>query len=84
MSGEIQKNNEESNFENNSVIKKYFSRIFTILKSDIKEKLENLDISDKKKKKIKQELSFLPYEKQIEYLDEISENFQSSKKLEIK
>ena len=74
MNGEIHDKNEEFNFEHDNLIKKYFSRIFTILKSDVREKLDNLDIIDKKKKKIKHELSFLPHEKQLQYLDEIDED----------
>ena len=79
MNGEIQKNNEEFNFEQNNTVKKYFSRIYTILKSDVKDKLDKLEINDKKKKKIRQELSFLPHEKQLEYLDEIAETHQTSR-----
>ncbi|MHA2180796.1 MAG: hypothetical protein ACXAAH_05170 [Promethearchaeota archaeon] len=51
-------------------IKKYFSRIYTVLSKDIREKLKQLDVSKEKKKKIKKRLAFLPKKKQIEYLDE--------------
>ena len=59
------------NFEENKVVKKYFSRIFTVLTKDIREKLMNLNVSEKKRKKIKKELVFLSKEKQKEYLDEL-------------
>ncbi len=52
-------------------IKKYFSRIYTTLSKDIREKLRDLDLSKEKKKKIKKELAFLTKDKQIEYLDEL-------------
>jgi len=52
-------------------IKKYFSRIYTTLSKDIREKLRDLDLSKAKKKKIKKELAFLTKDKQMEYLDEL-------------
>ena len=52
-------------------IKKYFSRIYTTLSKDIREKLRDLDLSKEKKKKIKKELAFLTKDKQMEYLDEL-------------
>jgi len=51
-------------------IKKYFSRIYTVLSKDIREKLKHLKVSKEKKKKIRRELAFLPKKKQNEYLDE--------------
>lgn len=59
------------NFEEIKVVKKYFSRIFTVLTKDIREKLMNLNVSVKKRKMIKKELAFLSKEKQKEYLDEL-------------
>ena len=53
-----------------SEIKKYFSRIYTVLSKDIRDKLKQLKVSKEKKKKIRKELAFLPKEKQIEYLEE--------------
>ncbi len=52
-------------------IKKYFSRIYTILSKEIRDKLRDLNVSKEKKKQIKKELAFLPKDKQIEYLDEL-------------
>ncbi len=59
------------NFEEIKVVKKYFSRIFTVLTKDIREKLMNLNVSEKKRKMIKKELAFLTKERQKEYLDEL-------------
>ena len=71
MNGDNQNRTADFDFENNSIVKKYFSRIFTTMKSDIRKKLNELDLDEEKKKKIKRELAFLPQEKQREYLDEI-------------
>ena len=61
----------EKDLEEISEIKKYFSRIFTVLPKEIRERLKNLDISKEKKKKIRKALAFLPKEKQMKYLDEL-------------
>ncbi len=50
--------------------KKYFTKIYTVLSKDIREKLKKLNVSKKKKKKIRRELAFLPKKKQNDYLDE--------------
>jgi len=60
----------EKDLEEISEIKKYFSRIFTVLPKEIRERLKQLNVSKEKKKKIRKELAFLPKEKQIEYLEE--------------
>jgi hypothetical protein len=52
-------------------IKKYFSRIFTVLSKEIRERVKNLDLPREKKKHLKRELAFLPREKQEQYLDEL-------------
>ncbi|MFX0038820.1 MAG: hypothetical protein ACFFCY_02780 [Promethearchaeota archaeon] len=62
---------ENGDFENIPEIKKYFSRIYTILSKEIREKLKDLNVSKEKKKKIKKELAFLSKDKQLEYLDEL-------------
>jgi hypothetical protein len=62
---------ENGDFENIPEIKKYFSRIYTILSKEIREKLRDLNVSKEKKKKIKKELAFLSKDKQLEYLDEL-------------
>jgi len=62
---------EKRDLEDIPEIKKYFSRIYTIIPKEIREKLRDLDLPKKKKKKIKKELAFLSKNKQIEYLDEL-------------
>ena len=61
----------ESNFEEKEIVKKYFSRIFTVLPKEVREKLMSLDISERTFEKLKRELAFLPEEQQNLYLDEI-------------
>ena len=51
-------------------IKKFFSRIYTVLSKDIRERLKHLNVSKEKKKKIRRALAFLPRKKQNDYLDE--------------
>jgi len=62
---------EKGDLEDIPEVKKYFSRIYTILSKEIREKLKDLKVSKEKKKSIKKELAFLPSDKQIEYLDEL-------------
>lgn len=59
------------NFEDIGIIKKYFSRIFNVLSKEIREKLININISEKVKKILLKDLAFLTEEKQKEYLDEL-------------
>jgi hypothetical protein len=62
---------EEKDLEEISEIKKYFSRIFTIIPKEIKERIKNLNLSREKKKILKKELAFLSLENQLKYLDEL-------------
>jgi len=68
----------DENFEDIGVVKKYFSRIFTALSKEIREKLMNLNISEKVKKIIIKDLAFLTEEKQKEYLDELKKKKTNS------
>ena len=52
-------------------IKQYLKRIYSVLPKNIREKLKNLNISEKKKKSIIKELAFLSEKKQIKYLEEL-------------
>lgn len=61
----------DENFEDIGVVKKYFSRIFTVLSKEVREKLKNLNVSEKVKKIVIKDLAFLTEEKQKEYLDEL-------------
>ena len=61
----------EESIEEIHEIKKYFSRVFTVLSKEIREKIKILNLPKEKKKQLKKELAFLPREKQEEYLDEL-------------
>ena len=61
-------------FEKLEVVKKYFYRIFTVLSKEVKEELMKLNLSKDELKEIKKELVFLPEEKQIEFLKELTGN----------
>jgi hypothetical protein len=61
-------------FEKLEVVKKYFHRIFTVLSKEVKEELMKLNLSKNELKEIKKELAFLPEEKQIEFLKELTGN----------
>jgi len=61
----------EKDSEDIRVVKKYFSRIFTVLSKEVREKLKNLNVSEKVKKIVIKDLAFLKEEKQKEYLDEL-------------
>ena len=61
-------------FEKLDVVKKYFYRIFTVLSKEVKEELIKLNLSKDELKEIKKELAFLPEEKQIEFLKELTGN----------
>ena len=64
-------NKKSSNIEKIGFIKRYFSRIFTVLSKDIREKLMSLNIPEKKKTSLKKELVFLTKDKQNDYIDEL-------------
>ena len=61
----------DKNFVELDIVKKYFSRIFTVLDAKIRERLIKLKVSEEKKELILKELAFLNDEKQGEYLDEL-------------
>lgn len=64
--------NDETNFEKLDIVKKYFARIFIVLKKDIRRKLLALKLTKEELKEIKKELVFLAEDKQKEYLKELS------------
>ncbi|MBY9010209.1 MAG: hypothetical protein KGD74_10125 [Candidatus Lokiarchaeota archaeon] len=70
----ISSDENEVGFEKLEVVKKYFHRIFTTLSKEVKEELIKLNLSKDELKDIKKELAFLPEEKQIEFLKEITKN----------
>jgi hypothetical protein len=64
-------NDDELDFEKLDVIKRYFSRVFTVLSRQMREDLLKLDISKEELKKISKRIAFLPEEKQKEFLQEL-------------
>ena len=68
------KNDNHRGFEKLEIIKKYFSRIFTILPKDTRERLLALKLSREELREVKNEIVFLPKEKQNDYLDELEEH----------
>lgn len=73
---------DDGDFEKIGVVKKYFSRIYTVIKPDIRERIDDLNIPDKKKKKLRKEIAFLSEEKQYEYLDELSNDNEGIEEFE--
>lgn len=61
----------EKELEEISEIKKYFSRIFTVIPKEIKDRLKTLNLSKEKRKILKKELAFLSKENQLKYLEEL-------------
>jgi len=70
----ISSDEKNGGFEKLEVVKKYFYRIFTTLSKEVKEELNKLNLSKDELKEIKKELAFLPEEKQIEFLKELTGN----------
>ncbi|MFW9770682.1 MAG: hypothetical protein ACFFFB_03675 [Candidatus Heimdallarchaeota archaeon] len=64
--------NNNTSFEKLEIVKKYFARIFIVLKKEIRRELLSLDLTKEELKEIKKELVFLPEDKQKEYLKELS------------
>ncbi|MFX1354854.1 MAG: hypothetical protein ACFE8V_14455 [Promethearchaeota archaeon] len=63
---------DDTGFDKLDIVRKYFARIFNILKKDIRSKLLALNLTKDELKEIKKELAFLSEEKQREYLKELS------------
>jgi hypothetical protein len=70
----ISRDENEEGFEKLEVVKQYFHRIFSMLSKEIKEELIKLNLSKDELKDIKKELAFLPEEKQLEFLKELTKN----------
>lgn len=60
-------------FEKVDVVKKYFSREFSVLSKEVREIFINLKLSPEEKKSVLKELAFLPEDKQKDFLEELSE-----------
>ncbi|MFX1338024.1 MAG: hypothetical protein ACFFDK_05405 [Promethearchaeota archaeon] len=53
------------------LVKQYFSKIFTVLSKDIRKQIKDLEIPEKEKKDLLQELAYLTKEEQIKYIQAI-------------
>jgi hypothetical protein len=69
-------NNDENDggFDKLDVVKRYFSRIFSVLSKDVREQLMELNLSKDELKEVKKELAFLSEEKQKQFLKELANN----------
>ena len=63
---------DDTGFDKLEIVKRYFARIFNVLKKDIRSELLALKLTKDELKEIKKELAFLSEEKQREYLKELS------------
>lgn len=66
-------NEEDFDFEKIDVIQRYFSKSFTVLTNDVRQKLLQLRVSKNEFKEIVKSIAFLPEEKQKDFLNEILE-----------
>jgi len=64
-------NRDKFDFEKLDIIKRYFSRRYTVVSKDVREILLKLDVSKKELKEILKAIAFLPEEKQKEFLSEL-------------
>ena len=67
-------NDENGDFDKLDVVKRYFSRIFSVLSKDVREQLMELNLSKDELKEVKKELAFLPEEQQKQFLKELANN----------
>jgi len=58
------------------LVKHYFTRIFTVLSKELKNQINDLNISKKEKKELLKELAFLTQEEQIKYIESIVDLYQ--------
>jgi len=63
---------DDTSFDKLEIVRRYFARIFNVLKKDIRTELLALKLTKDELKEIKKELAFLSEEKQREYLKELS------------
>ncbi|MFO7795640.1 MAG: hypothetical protein ACQERB_01855 [Promethearchaeati archaeon] len=64
-------NRDKFDFEKLDIIKRYFSRRYTVVSKDVREILLKLEVSKKELKEILKAIAFLPEEKQKEFLSEL-------------
>ena len=64
------------NKKDRKLVKEYFSKIFTLLSNDIREKIKQLKIPKKEKEELLRELAFLTKEQQFKYIEAITKLYQ--------
>ncbi|MBY9005237.1 MAG: hypothetical protein KGD63_00580 [Candidatus Lokiarchaeota archaeon] len=65
-------NNDNEDFEKLKVIKTYFSKYFSVLSEEMREKLLKLKITKEDLKCILKRIAFLPEDKQKMFIEELS------------
>ncbi|MEJ2249394.1 MAG: hypothetical protein P8Y70_02200 [Candidatus Lokiarchaeota archaeon] len=63
---------DNTNFEDFEVVKRYFKRIYNLLPKETREKIKNLNLSREEKKKLIKQLGFLKTNKQEDYIKELT------------
>ncbi|TXT54722.1 MAG: hypothetical protein BAJALOKI1v1_2120002 [Promethearchaeota archaeon] len=70
-----QGNNDDLEIERLEIIKRYFSRIYTVLPEEMRTRLLKLDISKDELKSILKRIAFLPKKKQQDFLEELINHY---------
>ncbi len=65
------------NDNDKKIVKEYFKKIFNIISKDLREKINDLNISKSEKKEILSELAFLSKEEQLRYIGAIVNLYQT-------
>ncbi len=68
----LDNDNKEFDFEKLDVIKTYFSKVYSVLSEEVRDKLLNLKITKEELKCILKRIAFLPKDKQIMFIEELS------------
>ncbi len=71
--------NDGFDFEKLDIIKNYFSKIFSVLSEDIRDKLLKLKVSKEDLKSILKRIAFLPEEKQRLFIGELLKDIDEEK-----
>ncbi len=65
------------NDNDKKIVKEYFKKIFNVISKDLREKINDLNISKSEKKEILSELAFLSKEEQLKYIGAIVNLYQT-------
>jgi len=64
------------NEKDKELVKHYFTKIFAVLSKELKNQINDLNISKKEKKELLKELAFLTQEEQLKYIESIVDLYQ--------